>query len=200
MTYGKTHLAITKQTWSGKVLSHEFHHSERNPKDNAQPLQVVSIPTTWRNFKERIGKISTDKGINWAELPVYQQEAMLPILAHPETRLLSLQKEGSEIGYSLIVPATPALKNRFWAATNHQPPSVIEIENLALYEGQRGAGVGKLFFEMIFENLFQRYDTVYWGTSDFNADTLVKFYTDKMFMTKLAYDPPKEPQQSPKVA
>lgn len=182
MNFGKTHLGIDRQTWEQGVLSGAFESAWRNLS-----LQEIENPT-WEDFKPLINEIETG-GVKWADLPQYQEQVMRPVLADPKTRLLLLLKDKEPVGYALIVGAKPELKNRFWAAAENK--SVIEIENLALFKGQRGNGIGKAFFEMMFDDLFKTHDTVYWGCSDFNAKTLVPFYVEKMKMSVLEYDPPK---------
>lgn len=191
MNYGKTHLGIDKSTWTRGVLSGQFASAWEN-----LDLQEIENPT-WEDFEPLISQIETG-GVKWADLPQYQEQVMRSVLSDPKTRLIQLIKNKEPVGYSLIVGTKPDLKNRFWAATENK--NVVEIENLALFKGQRGNGIGKSFFEMIFKDLFKTHDTVYWGCSDFNAKTLVPFYVERMKMTVLDYDPPKKEAFEAKVA
>lgn len=180
--HGKHHLSLGKLSWENGQLSRKYNDAWAGLK-----VEQIKNPT-WNDFERLVGQIKT--GVDWASLEAHKENIISDILTHPETKLLLLKQNGKEVGYSFIVPIKPELKNRFWSASQNK--KVIEIANLALFDGQRGNGIGKSFFEMIFKELFNKYDTVYWGTSDFNADSLVKFYTDKLGMEILDYDSPKK--------
>jgi hypothetical protein len=181
MSFGKHYLAIQKAEWRKGVLSGHF-------KTAWDSLSFEDIEPTWENFQPLVAQIKT--GLNWADLDCYQAEAMKPVFANPQTRLLLLKKGDEPVGYSLITRASPVFIDRFNAASNDN--DIVQIENLALFPGQRGSGMGKAFFEMVFQDLFERNNTICWSTSDFNANTLVKFYKDEMRMTVLGYDAPAE--------
>lgn len=181
MTYGKHYLSIKRPTWVKGVLSGHFKEAWER-----LDLQEVSN-ASYADFKPLLDKIET--GVKWKDLEGYSEQAMEPIFADPKTRLFLLKK-GTEIaGYSLVTRASPAFTTRFNAATKDE--SIIQIENLALFEGFRGDGLGKSYFEMMFKKLFKENDVVCWGTSDFNAPSLLKFYTDRLRMNVLGYDAPK---------
>ena len=179
MNFGKHYLAINKNKWTKGILSGHF-------KTAWDDLSFEDIEPTWENFKPLVAQIET--GLNWSDLDCYQEDAMKPVLANPQTRLLLLKKDDKSVGYSLITRANPVFTDRFNAAANDN--DIVQIENLALFSSQRGTGMGKAFFEMVFQDLFEKNNTICWSTSDFNADTLVNFYTDKMKMTVLGYDAP----------
>lgn len=175
MSFGKHFLEIEKQVWCSGVLSGHFSKAWPN-------LDYYEVEPTWENFEGLVSQIKT--GVDWQDLEAHQREAMQPLLSNPQTRLRVLTKDKEPVGYALIGPAGKVF-DQFAAASKSR--RTIEIHNLALFEGHRGSGLGKPFFEMMFKDLFEKYDTVVWGTSDFNADTLVKFYTDKLKMRVLGY-------------
>lgn len=181
MSYGKHYLSIKRPVWVGGVLSGHF-------KDAWKGLDIEEIKDpSWGDFEPLIDRIET--GVKWRDLEAYSEEAMTPVLADPQTRLFLLKKDGDAVGYSLVTKAKRDFSTRFKVAANDE--SMIEIENLALFKAHRGSGLGKPFFEMMFKELFKKHDVVCWGTSDFNASTLVRFYEEKLRMTVLGYDAPK---------
>jgi hypothetical protein len=180
MNFGKHFLAIFKRDWQAGVLSEHFA--------KAWPgLDYAEIEPTWENFSALVKKIET--GVQWDKIEAHQEEAMMPLLSHPDTRLRVLRKNKAPIGYALIGPPS-AIFSQFNDIV--QSKSTIEIHNLALFKGQRGNGLGKPFFEMMFKDLFEKHDTVVWGTSDFNADTLVDYYKSQLKMRVLGYQPANE--------
>lgn len=182
MNFGKHFLAIHKRDWYSGILSGHFKKTWPN-------LDFKDIDPTWKNFQSLVSKIET--GVNWESLEAHQESAMNSILSHPQTKLRVLTENDMPVGYALIGPAS-AVFNQFNSATGDR--KTIEIHNLALFSGQRGKGLGKSFFEMMFKDMFEKYDTIVWGTSDFNADTLVDFYAEKLKMRVLGYQPPAKAQ------
>jgi hypothetical protein len=181
MKYGKHYLSIKRPTWVGGVLSGHFKSAWQG-----LDLQEIENPS-YEDFEPLIDQIET--GVKWRDLVGYSKEAMEPVFADPQTRLFLLKRGADTVGYSLVIKAKPAFTTRFNASAKDE--KIIEIENLALFEAYRGDGLGKSYFEMMFKELFKTHNVVCWGTSDFNAPTLLKFYTDRLRMNVLGYDAPK---------
>ena len=180
--FGKHYLAITKKDWQAGVLSEHFSNAWPN-------LDHTEIEPTWENFKSLVRQIKT--GVDWDKIPAHQKENMIPLLEQPNARLRILRQNKVPVGYALIAEPS-AVFSKFNEVSSAS--KTIEIHNLALFDGHRGKGLGKPFFEMMFKDLFEKYDTVVWGTSDFNAPTLVQFYTDKLKMKVLGYQAPDKPK------
>lgn len=180
MTFGKHYLAIKKHVWKRGVLSGDFNQAW-------EKLDFTPLTPCWENFEPLIKKIET--GVKWSDLASYTEEAMEQVWKNPDTRLYLLTRNEVPVGYSLITSPKRDFISRFKAANDNE--TIIEIENLALFKNSRGKGMGKAFFEMMFKEMFKTYDVVCWGTSDFNASSLVNFYTSKLKMKILGYDEPK---------
>lgn len=177
----KNHFSIDKKTYKRSVLSGHF----RTAWDN---LSIEEVRPTYEDFKPMLDLVSTKW--YWSGKDIYEEETLRTRLAHPETRLFHLKDGDEKVGYALIVSTEgTGLKDRFWKASGNK--RVVEIENLALFPGQEGGGRGKAYFEMLFKDLFQKYDVVYWSMSSTNYPTLLEFYK-RMGMTLLAQDPVKD--------
>lgn len=147
-------------------------------------LTAREVAPTIENFLPLINRVSTKW--HWNRQSRYNDGSLELKLAHPETRLFELEDKGETVGYALVSAPGQSLKKRFWGAANDT--RVIEIENLGLFPGQEGGGRGKAFFEMFFDRLFKEYDVVYWSQNNVHAQSLSRFYREKLGMKLMATD------------
>jgi hypothetical protein len=155
-------------------------------------------PVTLDLLLSKIARV--DKTLHWDKQPkLRDKEAFIRnYLQTPETRLFALTDNDKEIGFAMIKSVSDKNRERFFSpqgkgllsdiCNRFFKPRVIEIDYLALYEGEEGHGRGRLYFEMFFSELFKTYDTIYWSQFTSNAPTLERFYREKMGMTLLAKD------------
>lgn len=172
----KNHLAMDRATWEAGLLSGHFHNAWRDG------LHLQEIAPTYEAFKPMLDAVSTKW--HWNKQPRYAEPELRARLAGDETRLFMLKDGPQDVGYSLVVGVDGDLKAKFWNADK----SVVEIENLATFPGQEGKGRGMAYFEMMFNNLFSDYETVYWSMSSSNYPTLLDYYL-RMGMTLLKQEP-----------
>jgi len=157
-----------------KILRHHFAMSAADfPAHREEPTNSViiqEIVPTAKGVQERVGAIEYD----WINKDyLYGDEALERRIGG--LRVLDLYDGKQNIGYALICP--PEHPKAFQSAANGE--QIIEIENLAFYEGHRGHGKGWQYFTKVMDELFSQYDHVYWSQSETNHATLKDYYERK---------------------
>lgn len=190
----KNHFALNRTDYTKGLLSGRYKNKWR-PELDARPITPTEDKLS--EFQEKMEKWG------WPDQDRYNDGSLPAKLLNHETTMFELMddtvSETDPIGYSFITAPSASVKERFWGAA-HYP--VIEIENLGLFPDNEGGGRGKAYFEMMFDQYFKRYETVYWSQHETHSPTLKKFYLEKIGMKLLATDyvPDFRSKQNPKVA
>jgi hypothetical protein len=192
-TIHHNHFCLTKSTYQER-LSIGFYRASFPEGFKIEEVK----PLTLDLLLSKIARV--DKSLHWDKQPkLRDKEAFIrDYLQTPDSKLFALMDGDREIGFSMIKTVSSDNQARFFSSGDKGvlsrlfnrlfAPKVIEIDYLALYDGEEGQGRGRLYFEMFFAALFKKYNTIYWSQFTSNAPTLERFYREKMGMTLLAKD------------
>lgn len=149
-------------------------------------LSVQDDPDrSYEHFMSLIHRVNP--ALQWhRQWKIRDREAVEAKLANPDLQIYSLTDDFRRVGFSVIKPETPSLRERFFAAAKGQ--SVVEIDYLAMFHGEEGQGRGRAFFQIFFDRLFKQHEIVYWSQHSTNAPTLADFYKNRVGMTLLGTD------------
>lgn len=173
----KNHFALNRTDYIKGLTSGRYRNRWHNR------LAIRQVDATESNLN-KLQDILSEKW-HWNEQDRYNDGSIEEKLKHPETALYELLDCGESVGYAFVTAPSDKVKTRFWKAATYP---VIEIENLGLFPGNEGGGRGKAFFEMMFDQYFKNYETVYWSQHDIHSPTLKEFYMNKLGMDLLDVD------------
>jgi hypothetical protein len=177
----KNHFALNRTDYMKGLIEGRYKN------EWPEHLNLHPVKATENNLSRLQGEIS--EKWHWNAQGRYNDGSLPEKLKHPETALIELMDDTvslvEPIGYTFVTAPDVSVKERFWNASTHP---VIEIENLGLFPDHEGGGRGKAYFEMLFAQYFNKYETVYWSQHETHSPTLKSFYMEKMGMTLLDVD------------
>lgn len=169
----RNHFVLRKGDYQRGLLS-GLYQCAANP-------DLTLDPVTENKFEVFMGCISlVDPDLHWDKHhKIRDKKAVREKIESPETMLYLLMDAMESVGFTVVTDVNEAAMDRYFSPDDN----AIEIDYLAMYEGEEGKGRGKGYFEALFAMLYMQYDAVYFSQHSTNAPTLERFYTDKMGMT-----------------